>query len=122
MCKERKPKEEFINKTKLRLNHIEERFNLLQKKYSSGSINISKETQIKIQNLNSCIDKLKWRLDYFAKDDIPIDTFVENSFRDMQMEIEWRLTECQLAMEDKQITSENEKKRINKNYDIKRNR
>ena len=119
MYKETTLKKEFINKTRSQVNLIEKRFNLIREKCTSGPKQNKMETKMKIEKINSCIDKLKWRLDNFARHDIPIDTFVENSFKDIQMEIDWRLSECELAMEGKQICSEDEKKRINKNYVIR---
>jgi hypothetical protein len=109
-------KKKYIKKISKQANQLDRRFQTIKKDFSSRHKNNKEETDKKFKKLYNCLDKLKWRLENFANNNVPLDELVEKSFNDMLAEIDWRMSECELALEGKQIYAENEKKRIAKNY------
>jgi hypothetical protein len=91
----------------------------LQQEIYRRQIGHSSHLMKKNKKLKSCLVCFRWKIWHFSQSQEQLGEQIETSFRDLGIEIDWRIKEIKLQLEGKSLRDENHEKRLEKLYELK---
>ena len=113
-------KRSFLQKQKDTYRQIWSPYLSLKRELETCDVLNKEKAVLKLEKLKNRLACFRWKIWHFEHTEESLGRQVKTSFQDLRIEIDWRMEAVKMTLQDRDLSDEEEEKRLERIYAVKK--